>query len=92
LLISFLLLSIQSYLATYSIGEFHLSFWKFGPTELRMLLIVGNLALLHWPRVLKHHYRLFDIGGLCGLVGMTAMLLFFTAKNIRRLYREERVR
>ena len=45
LLIAFLLLSIQSYLATYTIGEFHLSFWSFGPTELRILLAIGNLAL-----------------------------------------------
>ena len=43
LLIAFLLLSIQSYLATYTIGEFHLSFWRFGPTELRILLAIGNL-------------------------------------------------
>src|SRR5581483_2722020 len=50
LLIAFLLLSIQSYLATYTTGEFHLSFWRFGPTELRILLAVGNLALLRWPR------------------------------------------
>ncbi|MGA9471369.1 MAG: CDP-alcohol phosphatidyltransferase family protein, partial [Terriglobales bacterium] len=41
LLIAFLLLSIQSYLATYTIGEFHLSFWRFGPTELRILLAIG---------------------------------------------------
>jgi phosphatidylglycerophosphate synthase len=90
LLLGFLLLSIQSYLATYTLGEFRLSFWNFGPTELRVLLAVGNLALLRWPRVLKPHYRLFDIGGMVGLVGMTAMLLFFTAYNTWRLYHEER--
>jgi phosphatidylglycerophosphate synthase len=90
LLLGFLLLSIQSYLATYTLGEFRLSFWNFGPTELRVLLAVGNLALLRWPRVLKPHYRLFDIGGMVGLVGMTAMLLFFTAHNTWRLYHEER--
>jgi archaetidylinositol phosphate synthase len=39
LLIAFLLLSVQSYLATYTLGEFHLSMWHFGPTELRVLLI-----------------------------------------------------
>ncbi|HEY1464218.1 MAG TPA: CDP-alcohol phosphatidyltransferase family protein [Terriglobales bacterium] len=90
LLLGFLLLSIQSYLATYTLGEFRLSFWNFGPTELRVLLAVGNLALLRWPRVLKPHYRLFDIAGMVGLVGMTAMLLFFTAHNTWRLYHEER--
>jgi phosphatidylglycerophosphate synthase len=91
LLVAFLLLSIQSYLAAYALGEFRLSFWSFGPTELRLLLAVGNLALLRWPMVLKGHYRLFDVGGIAGLVGMTAMLIFFTARNTRRLYVEERI-
>jgi phosphatidylglycerophosphate synthase len=90
LLIAFLLLSIQSYLATYTLGEFRLSFWSFGPTELRVLLALGNLALFRWPVVLKGHYRLFDIGGAIGLIGMSAMLIFFTARNTRRLYQEER--
>jgi phosphatidylglycerophosphate synthase len=89
LLVAFLLMSIQSYLAAYALGEFRLSFWRFGPTELRLLLAVGNLALLRWPMVLKGHYRLFDVGGAIGLVGMTAMLIFFSARNIHRLYREE---
>jgi phosphatidylglycerophosphate synthase len=92
LLIAFLALSIQSYLATYTIGEFQLSFWSFGPTELRLLLAVGNLALLRWPTVLQGQYRLFDIGGAIGLVGMTLMLIAFTAKNGYRLYCEERIR
>jgi len=92
LLIAFLVMSIQSYLATYTLGEFHLSFWNFGPTELRLLLAVGNLALLRWAIVLPGHYRLFDIGGAIGLLGMTLMIGFFTAKNGYRLYREERIR
>jgi archaetidylinositol phosphate synthase len=91
LLVGFLLLSIQSYLATYTIGEFRLSFWSFGPTELRILLAVGNLALFRWPVVLPQHYRLFDIGGLAGLLGMAAILVYFTARNTLRLYREERL-
>src|SRR5215469_4070320 len=91
LLIGFLVLSIQSYLATYTMGEFHLSFWNFGPTELRLLLAVGNLALLRWPVVLHHQYRLFDIGGAIGLAGMTLMLIAFTLKNGYRLYQEERI-
>jgi archaetidylinositol phosphate synthase len=92
LLIAFLVLSIQSYLATHTLGEFRLSFWNFGPTELRLLLAVGNLALLRWPVVLHHHYRLFDIGGAIGLIGMSLMIVFFTIKNGYRLYRDERIR
>lgn len=91
LLVLFLLLSIQSYLATHTLGEFRLSFWNFGPTELRLLLAIGNLALLRWSFVLRMHLRLFDIGGVVGIVGMTAMLLFFTSRNIARLYNEERL-
>jgi archaetidylinositol phosphate synthase len=91
LLVAFLLLSIQSYLATYTLGEFRLSFWSFGPTEIRLLLAVGNLALLHWPRVLKGRYPLFDVGGVIAIAGMLAILLFFTARNTWRLYREERL-
>jgi phosphatidylglycerophosphate synthase len=91
LLVTFLGLSIQSYLATHTLGEFRLSFWSFGPTELRLLLAVGNLALLRWPLVLHHQYRLFDIGGGIGLAGMTLMLITFTLKNGYRLYQEERI-
>jgi archaetidylinositol phosphate synthase len=91
LLVTFLLLSIQTYLETYTLGKFQLSFWNFGPTELRILLAAGNLALLRWPVVLKAHYRLFDIGGMVGLAGMCLMLIYFTARNAYRLYMEERL-
>ena len=88
LLVSFLLLSIQSYLATYALGEFRMSFWSFGPTELRLLLTIGNLALLRWPRIWGG-YKLFDVGGVIGVVGMAAMLGYFSVRNVIRLYREE---
>ena len=89
LLVVFLLLSIQSYLATYTLNEFHLSFWKFGPTELRLLLTTGNLALLWHPMVLHGRFRLFDVGGTIGLIGMSVMLVFFTMQNAYQLYRQE---
>jgi archaetidylinositol phosphate synthase len=93
LLVAFLMLSIQSYLATHALGEFRLSFWRFGPTELRILLAVGNLVVLWKPQVhfLGGYYKLFDLGGTIGLAGMALMVVFFTAQNTARLYREERV-
>jgi phosphatidylglycerophosphate synthase len=93
LLVAFLMLSIQSYLATHALGEFRLSFWRFGPTELRILLAVGNLTLLWRPQVhfLGGYFKLFDLGGTIGLAGMAMMLVFFTAQNTVRLYREDRV-
>jgi archaetidylinositol phosphate synthase len=93
LLIAFLMLSIQTYLATHALGEFRLSFWRFGPTELRILLAVGNLALLWKPtvRLFGGEYRLFDVGGVIGLAGMGLMVVVFTIENTLRLYREERI-
>lgn len=93
LLIAFLLLSIQSYLATHALGEFRISFWRFGPTELRILLAIGNLALFWRPVVhlLGRPYRLFDVGGAIGLAGMALMLVVLTDQNTLRLYREERI-
>jgi phosphatidylglycerophosphate synthase len=93
LLIAFLMLSIQSYLATHALGEFRLSFWKFGPTELRILLAIGNLALFWKPVVhtFAGEFRLFDVGGAIGLGGMTVMTIFFTVQNSVRLYREEKI-
>jgi len=93
LLIGFLMLSIQSYLATNAFGEFRLSFWRFGPTELRLLLAVGNLALFWKPvvHVLGRSCRLFDVGGAVGLAGMSLMVVVLAIQNTTRLYREETI-
>ena len=65
MLIGFLLLSSESYLATYTLSRFQMSQGVFGPTEIRILLIIGNLALLHSPysTVFGHRMLLFDLGG-----------------------------
>jgi archaetidylinositol phosphate synthase len=91
LLVGFLMLSIQSYLATHALGEFRLSFWRFGPTELRVLLAIGNLALFSKPmaHIFGQAFRLFDVGGVVGMVGMAATLVAFTLKNTIRLYGED---
>jgi len=51
LLIAFLLLSIDSYLAAYTRSQFKLSFWLFSPTELRILLALGNVVAYSKPTV-----------------------------------------
>lgn len=93
MLLAFLLLSIEVYLATYTIGNFHLSFWKFGPTEVRVLLGIGNIALLTHPNVhlLGLEFRLFDVGGVIAIAGMAAMCVFSGLRHIRYLYRLERL-
>lgn len=89
LLTAFLLLSIEVYLATYTLGAFRLSHFKWSPTELRILLAVGNVAALFKPMVLGGRYRLFDIGGAIGTAGMLLILLLSFIRNTQILYREE---
>ena len=94
LLICFLLLSIEVYLATYTIGKFHLSFWSFGPTELRLLLCAGNVAVFlrgAGAKLFGREFLLFDIGGICGIVGMGAMLIWTALRHTRQLYEAERL-
>jgi len=93
MLIAFLMLSIEAYLATYTLGQFQLSYWKFGPTEIRLLLALGNLCLLRWPtaNLMGMHLRLLDIGGVIGIVGMALMLIVSAIQHTRTLYREEKI-
>src|SRR5437016_4432763 len=91
LLVAYFLLSIEVYLATYTVGKFHLSFAAFGPTELRLLLIAGNIALF-WKRLVVlggNQYLLFDVGGSIGIVGMAVALGWSIVKHIVHLYRLE---
>jgi len=93
LLIAYFLLSIEVYLTTYTVGAFHLSFWSFGPTELRLLLCIGNIALFYVPVVtlLGRQFLLFDVGGAIGIAGMGLMLTWSAARNARLLYQAERL-
>jgi hypothetical protein len=96
LLVSFLLLSINSYLATYTMGTFRLSFWKFSPTEIRILLALGNAVALARPTVsgfslLDTPVRFFDVGGAVAVAVMAVVLAVSVAGNTAALYREERL-
>jgi archaetidylinositol phosphate synthase len=93
LLVAYLLLSIEVFLTTHTIGEFHLSFAAFSPTELRLLLIAGNLALLYRPFVplAGKDYLLFDVGGAIGIVGLGVAVVWSAVKHGVFLYRSERL-
>ena len=90
-LTAYLLLSIEIYLATYAIGKFHLSYWRFGPTELRILLSIGNLVVLSRPhaRIMGQQYLLFDVGFAVGTVALALILIQATIKHTVQLYKEE---
>ena len=91
MLVGFYWLAIESYLATYTIGRFHISHGLFGPTEIRILLCIGNAVLTVHPYAVFGGRRvlLFDAGGIVAIAGMAAMALIAAVRHTRLLYREE---
>jgi len=91
MLVAFLLLSSESYLATYSLSRFQMSQGIFGPTEIRILLIIGNLALLRseYATLFGHRMLLFDLGGTIAAVSMFVMVMWITMRHTAELYRQD---
>jgi|SRR5579872_245164 len=91
MLVGFYVLSIESYLATYTVGRFHLSHGGLGPTEVRILLAVGNAVVFTHPyaKIAGQSFLLLDAGGAVALAGMAVMALVAAARNTVALYREE---
>lgn len=91
LLVIYLMLCVETFLATHTLGTFTMSHFKVGPTELRILLAFGTLVLLVHPRarILGHDYRLFDVGGVVASVSLLTTLVVASLRNTRTLYRAE---
>jgi len=91
MLVCFYALSIESYLATYTTGRFQLSHGLFGPTEIRILLAVGNIVILNYPYVnlAGRHFLSFDFGGVVAIACMAAMVLFAALRQTMLLYKKE---
>lgn len=92
-LVAYFLVNINIYLATSAFGVFKISFGMFGPTELRLALIAGNLFLLNKPVValFGEPYLLFDVGGVVAVAVLFAILVVTTIINTYKLYNLERV-
>ena len=87
-LVAYYLLSIEIYLATHVLGRFHMSFWKVGPTELRILLAAGALRLF-WSAdvtVFGTAMKLFDLGAWIGAAGLLVTAIVAAARHTRELY------
>jgi len=91
MLIAFLVLSIETYLATYCVDRFEMSHGLFGPTELRILLVIGTVALYFHPQahLFGRDFLLFDVGGAVGAAGMILLSIVATARHTVELYRSE---
>jgi phosphatidylglycerophosphate synthase len=90
-LIAYYLLTIEIALATHALGTFRLSFWKIGPTELRIFLAAGTLLLLRSDSVViaGHRWLLFDVGCAVSAIGVLATFVVASIANARELYRRE---
>jgi phosphatidylglycerophosphate synthase len=91
MLIAFLILSVETYLATYTLGTFRLSHGLFGPTEIRILLAIGNAFLLGGAhaRLAGRQFLLFDVGGAIATAGMLGMAGWSAIRHTIELYRRE---
>src|ERR1051325_1384854 len=92
LLIAFLMLSVEVFLATYTLGDFKISYFKMGPTELRLLLAIGNLSLFLWKstvHIAGRAYKFFDVGGTLGISGMLLVRVISAIHNTARFYPQE---
>lgn len=92
LLVAYLMLSVEIYLATYTLGDFKISYFKMGPTELRLLLSLGNMVLFFWKstvHLIGRAHRLFDVAGAIGISGMLLIMVISAIHNTVRLYRQE---
>jgi archaetidylinositol phosphate synthase len=91
LVIAYYLLNVEIALATHTVGKFRISYWKMGPTELRILIAVGTLQLLRSPYVtiIGGQYLLFDIGALVAIAGLLVTFIAAAVSNTRTLYKSE---
>jgi len=92
LLVAYLLVTAEVFLATAVHGVFRMSFLWIGPTELRILLAIGTLALFRDPHVdlgIAGRHSLFDVGGIIGAAGLMIALAIATVRNTRVLARME---
>ena len=92
-LVAYYLLSIDVYLATHALGTFRLSFYKFSPTELRILLAIGNIKVFLKPTIRMFDQRLlfFDVSAIAAAALMAIIFAISIARNTVTLYRAERL-
>jgi phosphatidylglycerophosphate synthase len=89
---AYYLVSAETYLATHSRGVFKMAFIGIGPTELRILLAAGALALIDNAWVSPFSIapvRLWDLGGIVGAAGMVIAFAVSASRNARVLYLQE---
>jgi phosphatidylglycerophosphate synthase len=91
-LVAYLLVAGEVFLATAVKQGFTMSFAGFGPTELRIVLAIGAAALFRDPGMqmgTMGRVQLFDIGGALTTLGLLVALIAAIARNTCALARAE---
>jgi phosphatidylglycerophosphate synthase len=91
LLVAYMMVSAESYLATHARKVFKMSFLRIGPTELRLLMAAGALRVMVDPVVwlFGREFLLLDVGGVVATIGIGVAFVVSAARNTVALYREE---
>jgi archaetidylinositol phosphate synthase len=91
LLLAYYLLSIETYLATYAIGRFKISWGPVGGTELRIVLALVNALALVQPRVVVggSSWLVFDVLGVGATGALGVLVVTAGVRGTRLLARDE---
>lgn len=95
-LAAYLLMSVMTYITTNVTGVFKISYGKFGPTEIRVVIILANLYFYFGPNPILN-FTYFQITFYNFMAAVVAFLLFmyfivFSLKQIRELAKIEPAR
>ena len=94
LLVAYVAVMAEVFLATHVTRVFRLASFGFGPTELRIVLSVGAVALVGRPMVplpWAGAVPLFDVGGAVAVAGLAAAFGVSAVRTAWRLAEEERL-
>jgi phosphatidylglycerophosphate synthase len=91
LLVAYLLVSIEVYLATYTLARFKIAYAGLGGTELRIVLALVNVATFAWPGRVLWGASAYDAVAALATAGLVVTLATTGWRNGRELYEAERV-
>lgn len=84
LAIGYLLMNVFVHVSAYTHGEFRISYMKFGPTEIRLAIILFNTVMVFWDgRVMRYRGDDLTIMDLGGLFFSLVFLIIFVVNTIR---------
>lgn len=92
--IGYLLLSIHVYIRTYVMGVFRISYYKIGPTELRVILVLFNTAMFFFgiPKVNLYSisFTMYDILTMVATGIVFLLFIVFSIQGAIQLLKSDR--